>query len=144
MNREPSTASHVRLLLRAQVQAKMLAWVLHWNAKGNTSYSDHLLLERIYTKLDKNIDKLGERHAAYFGPVSFADVMQLPGGRLSETMASLLALLKSIQVISSEARKSLDSGVSPESRDGLDDYFMSLNNTMDTFIYLVQARLANL
>lgn len=40
----------------------------HWTAQGENFYSDHLLYERLYAKLDKPIDRFAEILVGLFGP----------------------------------------------------------------------------
>ena len=64
-------------LLATLFAVKTYAWTAHWNAKGPTSYSDHLLWERLYTKIDKSIDKLGEQFVNLTGqPVPFVELAE--------------------------------------------------------------------
>jgi hypothetical protein len=42
-------------------------WTLHWQAKGQPFYGDHLLFERLYTARIEEIDGLAEVIAGHFG-----------------------------------------------------------------------------
>jgi DNA-binding ferritin-like protein len=128
-------------LLGALMTIKKRAWVMHWNSKGPNAYGDHLLFERIYTQMDDNIDALGERIVAFIGPVPYDEVMnfsQRPGLVSDNSVYSLRALvdlMAQVQELSSKIRTSYQVNA------GLDDYLMALNNSLDTFIYLLQQRL---
>jgi DNA-binding ferritin-like protein len=39
----------------------------HWESQGPSSYSDHLLFERLYTTAREDMDKLAERSVGLFG-----------------------------------------------------------------------------
>jgi len=56
------------LALWAHVRAAHhLFWTLHWQARGPTSYGDHLLFERLYEARIAEIDGLAEVIAAEYG-----------------------------------------------------------------------------
>lgn len=42
----------------------------HWVVHGDDYYANHLLLQRIYEGVEKQIDALGERMVGYYGPSS--------------------------------------------------------------------------
>jgi DNA-binding ferritin-like protein len=138
---------------------RALQWVYttsHWTSAGPNSYSDHLLLQRLYEGLDKPIDALGERMVAYFGPQSVdpgvingkaqqlveeasTEFAHLPDGSRSDA-AGLLAAEKSLQRhIRAAWKANQDSG--DEMSLGIDDYLMGLANERDEAIYLLKQRL---
>ena len=47
--------------------AHHLYWTLHWQAKGQPFYGDHLLFERLYKGRLEEIDDLAELLAGHFG-----------------------------------------------------------------------------
>ena len=47
-------------------------WTSHWQARGNPSYSDHLLFERLYKNLEEEIDTLAEKIVSYYGAEAVA------------------------------------------------------------------------
>ena len=47
--------------------AHHLYWTLHWQAKGQPFYGDHLLFERLYKGRLEEIDDLAELIAGHFG-----------------------------------------------------------------------------
>jgi DNA-binding ferritin-like protein len=50
------------------VLSSLLAlWALHWQAKGQPFYGDHLLFERLYKARVEQIDSLAEVIAGHFG-----------------------------------------------------------------------------
>lgn len=132
---------------------RALQWVFtttHWTSSGPNYYGDHLLLERLYTGLDKPIDALGERMVAYFGPRSVSPPlingkMQAIIGEPGEWghpvgLNQLSWLEQSLQrSIKVAWRTNQDSG--NEMSLGIDDFLMSLANERDTAVYLLQQRL---
>ena len=121
--------------------AKSVAWVAHWNAKGPDFYSTHLMFQRIYEELDEPIDELGERYVAYTrSPVKYrtfrGEDVDVPADSLAA--ATLLdSILGAAQQTSDVVRDIANREISGRSAAGLDDYLMALNNTLDTFRYLL-------
>lgn len=149
--RNPSTALQGRLmeLLSTLFTIKNYAWTAHWNARGASFYGDHLLLERIYEKIDKSIDALGERVLAYTGQsVDYAELtseMARASGMLSlqaggSAFAHLSTLVRAAQRQSDELQAMLARGVGSGSTSGLDNYLTDLNDRLDTFGYLLKQR----
>ena len=151
MRRNPTGEGQVQLaeLLALLFSIKNYAWTAHWNAKGPTFYGDHLLLQRIYEKMDKSIDALGERVLAYTGqPVSYPHLTQ-EMARLSSQLVSpgdmscfghLAVLVKAAQQQSDRLRDGLAGKFNAAGTSGLDNYLTDLNDRLDTFGYLLQQR----
>jgi DNA-binding ferritin-like protein len=138
---------------------RALQWVYtttHWTSAGPNAYGDHLLLERLYTGLDKPIDALGERMVAYFGPQSVDPVainssvtqlMEAVGGSKTSRrggnkgpLGLLYAMEYSLQENIKAAWKSnQDSG--DEMSLGIDNYLADLADQRDGAIYLLRQRL---
>lgn len=149
--RNPSDEGQVQLaeLLALLFSIKNYAWTAHWNAKGPTFYGDHLLLQRIYEKMDKSIDALGERMLAYTGqPVNYPHLTQ-EMARLSSQLMSpgdmscfvpLALLVKAAQQQSDRLRVNLADKFNEMSVAGLDNYLTDLNDRLDTFGYLLKQR----
>lgn len=143
MARRNGTALADRLseLLGLLHTAKSVAWVAHWNAKGPNFYGTHLMFQRIYEELDEPIDELGERYVAYTrSPVKYhafrGEDVDVPTD--AQAAANLLdSILGVAQQTSDMARSIANREVSGRSAAGLDDYLMALNNTLDTFRYLL-------
>ena len=143
MARRNGTALADRLaeLLGLLHTAKSVAWVAHWNAKGPNFYGTHLMFQRIYEELDEPIDELGERYVAYTrSPVKYhafrGEDVDVPTD--AQAAANLLdSILGVAQQTSDMARSIANREVSDRSAAGLDDYLMALNNTLDTFRYLL-------
>lgn len=47
--------------------AHHLYWTLHWQAKGQPQYGDHLLFERLYSAMPEDMDGLAEIIAGHYG-----------------------------------------------------------------------------
>lgn len=149
--RNPSAALQGRLmeLLSTLFTIKNYAWTAHWNARGASFYGDHLLLERIYEKMDKSIDALGERVLAYTGQsVDYAELtreMARVSGMLfaqsgGSAFAHLSSLVRTAQRQSDEIRAMLSRSSGEGSTSGLDNYLTDLNDRLDTFGYLLKQR----
>lgn len=136
--------SFMHTLLGYLIEIKLAAWSLHWNAKGANFYGTHLMLQRIYTEIDEQIDTLGEKIASMYGKVDMGLVRAQAhyhlydvetfytalGETIEKTQTNSDALLHLIK----EAPRSFPTG----SVSGLDDYLMALNNSLDTFLYLLR------
>jgi DNA-binding ferritin-like protein len=154
--------SDVKMYQNILAQMRALQWVYttsHWTSSGPNSYSDHLLLQRLYEGLEKPIDALGERMVAYFGPQSVdPDLINKrvqaiifekgrTGGGIGRKKIQpgeeLWALLRTEQDLQKAIRKAWranqDSG--DEFSLGIDDYLMGLANERDEAIYLLKQRL---
>lgn len=141
---------------------KWVAWNAHWSARGPNSYSDHLLMERIYSKLDNQTDSVVENILGYSGTfgVSFnqstwaisveqsvlASLSQLLRNR-EETIspACVLKATESVKYqcnVAIEQYKSLtaDSEATASVVLGLEDLIPAISKKMDTFVYLLQQR----
>ena len=151
LRRNPSAAMQGRLmeLLSTLFTIKNYAWTAHWNARGPSFYGDHLLLERIYEKMDKSIDALGERVLAYTGqPVDYteltremaraSDMLSVQSG--ASSFAHLLSLVRMAQKQSDEICAMLARSPAEGSTSGLDNYLTDLNDRLDTFGYLLKQR----
>ena len=132
-------ASNMLGLIKALQRVKIAAQVAHWNARGPQGYSDHLLFERIYSKMDKLIDTMAEKYVSYTGRTIPAKTMAAvdPDGEtlsVAEEIAKARGMSDYVRVAANEMH---GKGILPTNPSGLDDYLMSLNNKLDTFYYLV-------
>jgi len=123
-------------------------WTSHWTAHGDSYYGDHLLLERLYTgDIVEEIDGMGERMVAYFGPdvVSSPRVLQRTQHHVddwSRVSHPFRRALKSEQRLQSALREAYDVGKRTNLLTlGLDDFLMGLASAHDTNIYLLKQRL---
>lgn len=72
-NPADGNAGLLQSVLAHLLALRWLYWSRHWTAAGPEFYSDHRLLERLYTghkgpDIEAEIDGLGERMVAMFGP----------------------------------------------------------------------------
>jgi DNA-binding ferritin-like protein len=120
-------------------------WTAHWEVKGQPSYGDHLLMERLYNSVEEEIDTLAEKIVGEFGSeavnqvdqakymlqslMSFSEKDPIKRSLLVEEMAQ--EFLKSIyNLLDSMNSMSL----------GLDDFIMSIANSHETNLYLLRQR----
>jgi len=138
-------------LLAALRGASMLHQTHHWRSKGLTSYSDHLLFERLYNGTVEFVDSVAERAMGLGGADSLAFDMQiewlnravskLPSGSTQDEMASgslsavtfILTLIPSVRE-ALEARGELSAGT--------DNMLQSIEDKHEEFSYLLKSRLA--
>lgn len=120
-------------------------WTAHWQAKGQPSYGDHLLMERLYNSVEEEIDTLAEKIVGEFGSeavdqvdqakymlqslMSFSEKDPIKRSLLVEEMTQ--DFLKSVyNLLDSMNTMSL----------GLDDFIMSIANSHETNLYLLRQR----
>lgn len=131
-----------------------VSWTSHWTASGPSYYSDHRLLQRLYTgkggpDINEEIDALGERMVAYFGPPSVdpeaivGRVHQLTGQAVKSSADQFEALLTMEMQLQQAIRRAWEANqASGEHMSlGIDDLLMSLANEREGAIYLLRRRL---
>jgi hypothetical protein len=132
-------------LLRAQAFSYQHS---HWQVVGQSFYGNHLLFERLYGSVGKQIDELAEKIAGYVGsealsPDSQADLVARwvkswshischhERGLMSEETA-LAAIEAAYEGIKAEGSMTL----------GLDDWLMATASAHEEGVYLLQQQLA--
>jgi DNA-binding ferritin-like protein len=149
---EKLTESCIDLLAHLRA-LQWLAWQAHWVAFGPNFYGDHLLLERLYTgkkggpNIQMQIDGLGERMVAYFGPQSVNPVeserrvLAILNRLVSaEPLMALSRLEETTQAVIRSAWKSNKESGNPYL--GLDNFFMQLADERDVARYLLRQRVS--
>jgi DNA-binding ferritin-like protein len=139
-------------LLAQLFSLKNYTWTAHWNAAGATSYSDHLLFQRIYEKLDKRIDKLGEYVVSTTRrPVDYALLVEHMQGQLAASQASTKKAPSTVRVrlevsktrMRAEQVRQLvlaQGTAAGATLTGLDNFLADLISHLDTYIYLLDQR----
>jgi DNA-binding ferritin-like protein len=132
-----------------------VSWTSHWTASGPSYYGDHQLLQRLYEgkgggpNINEEIDGLGERMVAYFGPPSVnpeaivGRVHQLTGQAVqssADQFEALLTMEMQLQHAIQRAWKANQASGEHMSL-GIDDMLMGLANEREAAIYLLQRRL---
>ncbi len=143
-------SSLIRLLLGFLRAAHWMHWTSHWQVKGNTSYGDHLLLERLYTGITEEIDTLAEKLVGEFGieavnPLEQSyfllgfvnDVCSVESDPIRRALLVEKGVQEALRVTYERVK-----GLGKMSL-GLDDYIMATANTHDTFLYLLNQRLSS-
>lgn len=134
--------------LLAVLRAAYLTYrTAHWQARGDASYGDHLMLQRIYEESEKHVDQVGERIVGYYGvsAVDLDDQTQRVAHwstrfardkdpisvslRASEAVRDVLS--ETYDVLNKQGKLSL----------GIDDLLMSISSSKDEHIYLLQQAL---
>lgn len=119
----------------------------HWQAQGSSFYGDHLLFQRLYEAVEKEVDSLAEKIAGYLGAEVLSQSSQT---RLIAFYATLWEDisghyergLKSEEVLQKELKDAYDRIKSAGAMTlGLDDFLMALANSHDSHIYLQQQAL---
>jgi DNA-binding ferritin-like protein len=149
------TADDLRYVTSGTTLFGLLAWLHatsfvhqahHWNTRGQQSYQDHLLFERIYKDSQEGIDSLAERAVTLEGPLPLVshvkriheiiDVNGLTGQSASEMLkASLngesgcLGLLERLMSVMTLSH-------------GTSNLLEGIADQHEVFIYLLKQRLA--
>jgi DNA-binding ferritin-like protein len=122
-------------------------WTTHWQVRGDASYGDHLLFERIYKNLEEEIDGLAEKIVSYYGAEAVDAVANAEFTlRFLNRYATVenpyergLAVEDYLQKSLKRVYETLKS--SNEMTLGLDDYLMATANMHETHQYLLRQRL---
>ena len=121
-------------------------WTSHWKSKGETSYQDHLLFERLYTGVSEEIDTLAEKIAGIYGPESLGELSLLSdsyrflaGHPESDLYQHAIAIEEHLQKALRSAYDRLKE--SGELSLGLDDYLMATASSHETNLYLLRQKL---
>ena len=138
----------------AQLRAiKWLAWTAHWKAKGEMSYSDHLLFQRIYSgdgggpDINEQIDGLGERLIGLYGQgaVDPADISRQTDifvkGALKEGKGDLLKSLALAEWSLSTVMLAAVKQLGPDEVI-MDDFLRTLASDRSTVAYLLNQRVS--
>ncbi len=142
-----------RLLLQLLAQLRGLQWShwnSHWKVKGDTSYGDHLLFERLYTSMTEEIDTLGEKIITLYGSdeisdtetiqetVRFLSLYQEDQSRPVDLYRRALRLESHFQRSAKKAYERIKELGAMSL--GLDDFLMSVANAHETSVYLLTQR----
>ena len=124
-------------------------WTSHWQARGPTAYSDHLLFERLYNGVREEIDALAEKLVAMYGGE------HVSAGFLGVHLSSCLKRFEDVEdavdrgLFSEEALLELIEQAYDQLEDsggltmGMDDLLMTIADSHETHIYLLQQRQAS-
>ena len=121
----------------------LLYYELHW--KYRSRYGDHLLFERLYESVQKEIDTLAEKLIGYHGPDEL-ELIELVAGANEfikkwtvgneDFTGQALSAEKTLQSLFDKNYKVMKSkGVLPM---GFDDFIMAACNDHETHTYLLQ------
>lgn len=136
------------VLLATLRAAHIIHWTGHWQIDGSAQYGDHLLLERIYTGLEDEIDALAEKIVSTFGPQAVDPVHQI--SMMEETSKVLTEPCADVLVRSLEVEEKLQKLFKATFDElecmgyltlGMNDHIMNMANNHDTYIYLLRQRL---
>ena len=139
----------LQMLLAVLRGAHFAHWTSHWQVKGENSYGDHQLMERVYTSLIDEIDTLAEKIVGTYGgnAVSVVEQAQLMANQLlplaeahsmNEPIRRALLIEEGLQVAFKNIYNMLkdQDGLTL----GLDDFIMSMANAHETNLYLLRQR----
>lgn len=138
------TAASVRVLYTLQALERN-DHSAHLQAKGATSYSDHLLFERLYKSVQDEIDGMSEKMVAAFGPevvdaaARAADVVRLlQGWETSSPDAPLTRALAAELELQAALTEVLKQSDVPQ---GWQNFLQGVSDSHETALYLLKQRL---
>ena len=118
---------------------------MHWKSHGQNFYGDHIMYERIYKSLKKDIDECGEKSIALFGDNSI-DEVELAQMILSwiirwnSTNEHDKAVMPEVD-LQNVAKQTFDQLSSANNLSmGLNDFLMTICNKHETDLYLIKQR----
>lgn len=121
-------------------------WTSHWQVKGDPSYGDHLLMQRLYEGVESEIDNLAEKIVGEFGPEAVSPVLQAEimisaleaterDGPIERALLVEERLQNVLQGVYDRIERLGDMSL------GLDDYIMSIANGHETNLFLLRQRM---
>jgi len=124
---------------------------LHWQVSGDNYYADHLLFQRLYESVEKEIDPLAEKaigltnDPSTISPIQHSNLVskylaQFADGAEDGINSSLRAERGLINLIS-QTREALEQ--QGKLTDGLDNMLQGVADTHEGHLYLLQQRLSN-
>jgi DNA-binding ferritin-like protein len=135
-------------LLRAVYQIHQTA---HWQAKGTTSYGDHLLFQRLYEALVPEIDAVAERtigtsaNPSLVEPIAQADDTATYVAEIRHSVKKV-ANNKDLTYVSLYAEQyvldMIDEILSQNQSQGTQNLLQGIADTHETHVYLLQQRLS--
>ena len=144
-----ASQSVLTAMLSSMEAIRWIHWTGHWAVKGEASYGDHVLFERMYNAMTPEIDTLAEKCVAMFGPDCvnpFSTLAQ--AGKHVDRFKSLDCLHKRSLAAEEDFQVTIRTVYDLLKQMntlslGMDDFLMSLANSHETFVYLLQQRIAS-
>jgi DNA-binding ferritin-like protein len=134
--------------LLAALRAAYLTYrTAHWQARGDASYGDHLMLQRIYEESEKHVDQVGERIVGYYGvsAVDLSDQTERVAqwstrfSREHDPVRASLTTSESVRDLVTDTYDVLQKHGHLSL--GIDDMLMSISSSKDEHVYLLQQAL---
>lgn len=141
-------AALLKLLLGYLRASHWIHWTSHWQVHGENFYGDHLLMEKIYKAIKKDIDTLAEKMVGMAGGqiVNPLEQTYFLLGFVNEVchkeytpIERAFLVEKNLQTILKRVYEELKG--MKEITLGMDDFIMQMANDHETFLYLLTQRL---
>lgn len=143
-------ASLTDAMLEMLAVLRSMYWIhqnSHWQSAGSTFYGDHLLFQRLYEETADDVDGVAEKAVAFLGCelVDPAELFTRAKKWVDEWCASPNPVMRSMAAEKSFMHLAKEYYTLLKKLDimtlGLDDEIMSLCNSHESHIYLLQQRL---
>lgn len=140
------------LLLQVLAILRALEWshqTAHWKVRGESSYQDHLLFQRLYQAVGPEIDTLAEKIIGIYGPDALhnlnliADTHYFIANHAESSAGDniyLCALMMEMHLQRALKTTYEELTASGEMSLGLDDFLMATANAHETALYLLRQR----
>lgn len=125
--------------------AHHLYWTLHWQAKGQPQYGDHLLFERLYSAMTEDIDDLAEIIAGHYGadkldPIKAWAAASEKINSVAKAGQSPLAIAEMLMELSEAANDAVVNGGECPYPGALSNYLSGVGTKHLTDVYLLKQR----
>lgn len=140
----PVSLASVAVVLRAVGLSHQAA---HWQTKGTTFYSDHLLFKRIYKAIPKELDSISEKIVALGDPILVCPI------RSSQLALELLGVFGRVCVVPDSEKlvalslaaelgflRVLETATQAATTDGVENLLQSIADKHESHVYLLQQR----
>ena len=143
----------MNLLLQILAILRALQWshqTAHWKVRGEPSYGDHLLFQKLYLAVAEEIDTLAEKIVGVYGPDALTNLSVLSDthrfiaehARTGAGDSSYQCALQMEEHLQRALKIAYDDlKASGEMSLGLDDFLMATANAHETALYLLRQRL---
>ena len=117
----------------------------HWKCKGTDFYSNHLLFQRLYEETSDNADSAAEKSIGIFKELDTAPelISKIISKYLSNDNLLEMSLEAEKDFLDYSRKLYLELKADDDMTLGLDDLIMSISNSHESHVYLLEQALAD-